>query len=109
MLFHCTAIDTSVNSDLKDELAAIPQHNDGNVYPDIMAEQIGQPDLVDLIQHFLSDQCCSDSDTTSSSDTPEFYETICVSTSAIATFYVPSDISGIGGMQYERIHTVDTW
>ena len=31
MIFHCTAIDTSVNnSDLEDEPAAIPQHNDGN-------------------------------------------------------------------------------
>ena len=82
------------------------------LYPDIVAEQIGQPDLVDLIQHFLADQCHSDSDsdtTSSSSDTPDFYEMIRVSTSTVATFYAPSDISGIGGMQYERIHTVDTW
>jgi hypothetical protein len=84
------------------------------LYPDVVAEQIGQPDLVDLIQHFLSDQCCStsdsDSDTTSSSsDTPEFYGMIRVSTSAVATFYAPSDISGIGGMRYERIHAIDTW
>ena len=29
--------------------------------------------------------------------------------SAIATFYVPSDLSGISGMCSERIHAVDTW
>jgi hypothetical protein len=32
-----------------------------------------------------------------------------VYTSAVATFYAPSDISGVGGMRYERIHAVDTW
>ena len=32
-----------------------------------------------------------------------------VATSAIATFYAPSDISGIGGMQCKCIHTMDTW
>ena len=82
------------------------------LYPDIVAEQIGQPDLVNLIQHFLSDQCRldSDSDTTlSSSDIQDFHEMIRMSTSAVATFYAPSDISGIGGMRYERIHAVDTW
>ena len=30
-------------------------------------------------------------------------------TSAVVTFYAPSDISGVGGMCYERIHAVDTW
>jgi hypothetical protein len=29
--------------------------------------------------------------------------------SAVATFYAPSDISGIGGMRCERIHATDTW
>ena len=80
------------------------------LYPDVVAERIGQPDLVNLIQHFLSDQCRhpdSDSDTTSSSS--DFYEVIRVYTSAVATFYAPSDISGIGGMRYEHIHAVDTW
>jgi len=82
------------------------------LYPDIIAEQIGQHDLVDLIQDFLSDQCHSDTDsdmTSSSLDTSDFYEMIRVSTSAVATFHAPSDISGIGGMRYERIHAVDTW
>jgi hypothetical protein len=39
----------------------------------------------------------------------DFYEVIRVYTSAVATFYAPSDISGIGGMRYERIHAVDRW
>ncbi|KAF8233892.1 hypothetical protein L208DRAFT_1006870, partial [Tricholoma matsutake] len=29
--------------------------------------------------------------------------------SAIATFHAPSDISGIGGMHHEHIHTVKSW
>jgi hypothetical protein len=32
-----------------------------------------------------------------------------VYTSAVATFYAPSDISGVGGMRCERIRAVDTW
>jgi hypothetical protein len=32
-----------------------------------------------------------------------------VHTSAVATFYAPSDISGVGGMRYECIHAVDMW
>lgn len=82
------------------------------LYPDIVAEQVSQPDLVNLIQHFPSDQCHSDSDsdtTPSSLDTPDFYETICVPTSTVATFYMASDILGIGGMHYKCIHTMDTW
>ncbi|OAX31238.1 hypothetical protein K503DRAFT_654751, partial [Rhizopogon vinicolor AM-OR11-026] len=38
-----------------------------------------------------------------------FYEKITLYTSAVATFYAPSDISGIGGMRYERIRAVYTW
>jgi hypothetical protein len=81
------------------------------LYANIVAEQIDQPNLVYLIQDFLSNQCCSDSDsdTTYSSDTPGFYEMIRVFTSAVATFYAPSDISGVGGMRSERIHAIDTW
>lgn len=83
------------------------------IYPNLLADQIGQPDLTSLIQHFLRNQCYSDSDSESSSsassDLPEFYEKITLYTSAVATFYAPSDISGIGGMRYERIRAVDTW
>lgn len=42
-------------------------------------------------------------------DLPTFYGKITIYTSAIATFYAPSDISGVGGMHRERIHAVKSW
>ncbi|KAI9455610.1 hypothetical protein F5148DRAFT_984714, partial [Russula earlei] len=38
-----------------------------------------------------------------------FYGKITIYPSAIATFYAPSNISGIGGMCCECIHTVKSW
>ncbi|KAF8228269.1 hypothetical protein L208DRAFT_1292550, partial [Tricholoma matsutake] len=38
-----------------------------------------------------------------------FYGKITIYTSAIATFYAPSDISGVGGMRCECIHAVKSW
>jgi hypothetical protein len=38
-----------------------------------------------------------------------FYGRITVYSSAVATFYAPSDISGVGGMRKERIHAVKSW
>ena len=77
-------------------------HTGKQIYPDTITEVINQPDLVNLIQQFLHDQCCSDSESVESSSNtsnlPEFHEQIRVFTSAVATFHAPSDISGIGGM-----------
>ncbi|KAG0703017.1 hypothetical protein DFH29DRAFT_982081 [Suillus ampliporus] len=87
------------------------------IYADLLADQIGEPELTTHIQRFLHDQLhhsdsnseASKSGTGSSSALPELYEKITLYTSAIATFFTPSDVSGIGGMRYERIHAVDTW
>ncbi|KAG1844764.1 hypothetical protein C8R48DRAFT_750825 [Suillus tomentosus] len=83
------------------------------IYPELIADQIGQPNFTTLIQHFLRDQCRADSDSSSSDSSrsalPEIYEMITLYTSAVATFFAPSDLSGIGGMRYERIRAVDTW
>jgi hypothetical protein len=83
------------------------------IYPDTIAEVIDQPDLVNLIQQFLHDQCRSDSESDELSSNnlnlPEFHEKIRIFPSAVATFHAPSDISGIGGMRYERIHAVAAW
>ena len=38
-----------------------------------------------------------------------FYGKITFYSSAVATFYAPSDISGIGGMHHECIHAVKSW
>ncbi|KAG1890562.1 uncharacterized protein F5891DRAFT_1131665 [Suillus fuscotomentosus] len=51
----------------------------------------------------------SESGAGSSGALPELYEKMTLYTSAIATFFAPSDVSGIGGMRYERICAVDTW
>lgn len=87
------------------------------IYADLLADQIGEPELTTHIQQFLHDQLhCSDSNSEasesgagSSSALPELHEKITLYTSAIATFFAPSDVSGIGGMRYERIRAVDTW
>ncbi|KAG2100144.1 uncharacterized protein F5147DRAFT_747170 [Suillus discolor] len=83
------------------------------IYPELIADQIGQPNFTTLIQHFLRDQCHADSDSSSSDSSrsalPEIYEKITLYTSAVATFFAPSDLSGIGGMRYECIRAVDTW
>ena len=81
-------------------------------YSNIIAGTINQPDLTYLIWKFIQDQNQPDSDSASSStssDLPEFNMKISVYSSAVATFYAPSDISGIGGMRCERIHATDTW
>jgi len=81
-------------------------------YPDDITDAINQPNFTWLIQQFIHDEGGSGSDSETSSipsDLPIFYKKITVFTSAVATFYAPSDISGIGGMHCERIRAVDTW
>jgi hypothetical protein len=80
----------------------------------MIADEIGQPNFVNLIQQFLYVQHRSDSDSeatssSTSSELPEFRGKIGVCSSVIATFFAPSDISGIGGMQCERIRAINTW
>ncbi|KAG1737260.1 hypothetical protein EDB19DRAFT_1895859 [Suillus lakei] len=80
---------------------------------ELIADQIGQPNFTTLIQHFLHDQCHADSDSSSSDSSrsalPEIYKKITLYTSAVAAFFAPSDLLGIGSMCYERIRTVGTW
>ncbi|KAG2060462.1 hypothetical protein BDR06DRAFT_979331 [Suillus hirtellus] len=89
------------------------------IYTDLLADEIGEPELTTHIQRFLCDQLhhsdsnlnseASKSGTGSSSALPKLYEKMTLYTSAIATFFTPSDVSGISGMRYERIHAMDTW
>jgi hypothetical protein len=80
-------------------------------YPEDIAGEIEQPDLSDLIQQFIYKEQHSDhvSDDSSVSALPTFYGKITVYPSAVATFYAPSDISGVGGMRRERIRAVKSW
>ena len=78
-----------------------------------IAAAVSQPDLIPLICHFLCDQlhpvCDSSSTATSPLPLPFFDEPISVYTSAVATFYSPSDLCGTQGMRRECIHAVPSW
>ncbi|KAF8869899.1 hypothetical protein CPB85DRAFT_1446504 [Mucidula mucida] len=60
----------------------------------LLAERIRQPDLPDLARRFLYDQLRLD---------------VYVFHSAVASFYAPSDISGIRGMKREQIRSTPSW
>ena len=83
-----------------------------------LAVELGQPDFVLLIRQFLHGQLHPDSEAQSliSDDStpnilPDFRgsEKISVHNSATATFYSPSDLSGIGGMRRECIQAAQSW
>ncbi|EDR03732.1 uncharacterized protein LACBIDRAFT_306911 [Laccaria bicolor S238N-H82] len=78
-----------------------------------LANHIGCPPLIELTRRFLYDQLHTD-DGTSSADIPIQqcpYPTSKVSVfhSAVATFYAPSDKSGIWGMRTECIRSTPSW
>lgn len=70
-------------------------------------------DLATLTRRFLYDQLYPDSDISGSdvdiSECPELRGLVTVFNSAVATFYAPSDLSGIGGMYRERIRATPAW
>ncbi|KAJ6527460.1 hypothetical protein B0H19DRAFT_969690 [Mycena capillaripes] len=77
-----------------------------------LAKYINVPVFPVLLAHFLSDQLHSESysdagidiDASDISTTP-----LSVFHSAVATFYAPSDSSGIRGMRRERIRSTPSW
>jgi len=77
----------------------------------ILQDELHQPDFTDLIRRFLYRQHHpnSDSEDFLPDEVPQFHEKISLHPSAVATFYAPSDISGIGGMRRERIRAVPSW
>ncbi|KAJ6472268.1 hypothetical protein DFH09DRAFT_1475959 [Mycena vulgaris] len=94
------------------ELAATPQRN----YPRrlaALATHIDQPQFPDLFRRFLYDQLHPDSDTPSADipihHYPNFLGRIYVYHSAVARFYAPSDLCGVGGMSRERIRSNPNW
>ncbi len=78
-----------------------------------LATHIQCANLPELTCQFLYDQLRSDadplSDTISVEDCPEILSHIHVYHSAVATFYAPSDISGIRGMRWECIRSTPSW
>jgi hypothetical protein len=82
-----------------------------------LTARLDEPDLIRLIQSFLRDQLhgtaslsnINSSKSDDHDDLPAFNEIISVYTSAVAIFYVPSDLSGIGGMHRERVRALFSW
>jgi hypothetical protein len=66
-----------------------------------------------LTRRFLYDQLYPDSEVSGSdiilSECPEPRGAVFVFNSALATFYAPSDLCGIGGMHRERIRATPAW
>ena len=82
--------------------------------PTLLADTLNCPDLPYLIQSFLHEQLnpsmlSSLSSNDSMLNLPPFDETLSIYTSAVAKFYAPSDLCGIGGMRFECIHATSKW
>ncbi|KAJ7648793.1 hypothetical protein DFH06DRAFT_1423544, partial [Mycena polygramma] len=78
--------------------------------PDL-ATHIKVPNFTELLANFLHDQISSekyDDDTSEDGIDVKDYP-LSVYHSAIATFYAPSDFSGIRGMRRERIRSTPSW
>jgi hypothetical protein len=89
---------------------------EGWLYPrdiESLGIRIGFRNLAALTRRFLYDQLNKDGGLSGSnvhlSECPEIRGSVFVFHSAIATFYAPSDISGIGGMLRERIRATPSW
>ncbi|KAJ6463659.1 hypothetical protein DFH09DRAFT_1267437 [Mycena vulgaris] len=81
-------------------------------YPSELAQHIHLPSFPALLVNFLTDQLHSDSysDNGSDIDQSDIDTTpISVFHSAVATFYAPSDPSGLRGMRRERIRSTPSW
>ena len=82
------------------------------IHPNDLAADVDQHDLNHLIQKFLYSQThpqLSPSQTPEAPNLPLFDDKITIYPSAVATFYSPSDISGVGGMRSERIRAIKSW
>ncbi|KAG6807142.1 hypothetical protein H0H92_008634 [Tricholoma furcatifolium] len=87
-------------------LTKLPQ----NVYD--LAAHLDIPTLPDLISRFLYQQAHPDHDPlfpVPRAGCPRPVGTIHVFSSAVATFFAPSDKSGVNGMYRERIRSVSSW
>jgi len=84
-------------------------------YPKMMsglAEYIDIPELPELVARFIHDQHNPDAPLDDNMEIPEEYvedRRVSVANSAVATYYAPSDLSGVGGMHRERIRATRSW
>ncbi|KAG6807727.1 hypothetical protein H0H92_006594 [Tricholoma furcatifolium] len=92
-------------------LARTKERFSGNL--EDLATVIQWPELLDLTRRFLFDQLNNDDSISSNTVPINACPAICSKAnlylSAVATFYAPSDDSGIRGMQKERIRATPSW
>ena len=80
------------------------------IHPNELATDINQHDLLLLIKKFLYSQTHQPMEgQVPEASLPPFDDEITIYPSAVATFYSPSDISGVGGMRRERIRAIKSW
>ena len=85
--------------------------------PAIIAEHLHHPDFPLLLQQFLYTQLASNPNAPSIDDVPQsclppihpHALPLSIYHSAIATFFAPCDLSGIGGMCHEHICAIPSW
>ncbi|KAH9979150.1 hypothetical protein BJV74DRAFT_900472 [Russula compacta] len=99
-----------------DDNGPVPGPNPAQGYPcraEALANHIGEPQFVELLQRFLYEQVNPNTATLPEdvplNECPSFVGSISVFHSAIARFYAPSDLCGAGGMYHERIHSNPNW
>ncbi|KAG1724132.1 hypothetical protein EDB19DRAFT_1897950 [Suillus lakei] len=77
------------------------------------SDELHVPDLLRLVRLFLFNQLLVDnvhtSDNVSLSACPRFEGHIKIFNSATASFYAPSDLSSVGGMQHKHICAAPSW
>lgn len=78
---------------------------------DELGQCVRQPDLTLLVSRFLHGQAFPESDIPANQDLAPCptVQKLRIFHSASATFYAPSDPSGIGGMHRERIRAAPSW
>ncbi|OAX31653.1 hypothetical protein K503DRAFT_727701 [Rhizopogon vinicolor AM-OR11-026] len=78
-----------------------------------LGQELELPDFPRLIRYFLYDQLHADNNHSSSDvplrECPNYTGRIDVVNSAIATYFAPSDPSGVAGMRRERIRATPSW
>jgi hypothetical protein len=79
----------------------------------ILGQELGYPNLRELLERFLYDQLNPNAIPSGShidlNQCPQLSSPVHNYRSAIAMFYAPSDISGIGGMHRELIRATPSW
>src|SRR6266852_3979315 len=76
-----------------------------------LAAELNQPDFSQLIRRFLHDQLYAETESSGDHPTlPNFrLGRVSVYSSAVSTFYAPSDLSGVSGKRRERIRATLSW